>query len=196
MFCISSSDMNEPIKPKDDRPKKMLNFSKEPSIDEIDQPVTFAKKQSRFISNTITVQIPLKTKIQMNAICFNMPSAIAPFTNDHRHSSLSCSYASKQDTIKEVIQIVFKRNSDLILTHSNSTLSMSQSLIFGSKPLHKIIASDEYSSLRKQISLSTKIAVDSSQSFIINFDFSSLKRYKFCYASSKPDFSCRDLRSK
>ncbi len=184
MFCISSSD-NEPIKPKDDRPKKMLNFSKEPSIDEIDQPVTSAKEQSRPISNTTTVQIPLKTKIQMDAICSNMPSAIAPPTNDHKHSSPSCSYAPEQDTIKEAIQIVFKRNPDL--THSNPTLPMSQPLIFGPKPLHKTIAPDEYSSLRKQISLSTKVAVDSSRPFIISFDFSSLKRYKSCYAPSKPD---------
>jgi len=50
-----------------------------------------------------------------------------------------------------------------------------------------LIASDVYFSSRKQISLLTKVAVGSSQPFIISFDFSSLKRYESCYASSKPD---------
>jgi len=185
MFCISSSD-NEPIKPKDDRPKKMLTFSKELSIDELDQPVTSAKEQSRPISNTITVQIPLKTKIQVDAIRSNMPSAIAPPSNGHRRPPPSRSYAPEQDTIKEAIQTVSKWNPDL--THSNPTLPpMSQPLIFGPKPLHRTIAPDVYSSPRKQISLSTKVAVGSSQPSIISSDSSSLKSYESCYAPSKPD---------
>jgi len=187
MFCISSSD-NEPIKPKGprDRPKKMLTFSKEPSIDELDQPVTSAKEQSRPISNTITVQIPLKTKIQVDAIRSNMPSAIAPPTNGHRRPSPSRSYAPKQDAIKEAIQTVSKPNPDL--TQSNPTLPpMSQPLIFGPKSLHRTIAPDVYSSPRKQISLSTKVAVGSSRPSIISSDSSSHKRYESCYAPSKPD---------
>lgn len=187
MSFINSSD-TEPIKPKvpRGRPKKILTFSEELSIDELDQPVTSAKEQSRPISNTITVQIPSKTKIRMDAIRSNMPSAIATPTDDHRRPSPPHSYAPKQNTIKEAIQTVSKPNPDL--TQSNSTLlAMSQPLIFDSKSLNRTIASDVYPSPRNQISLSTKNAVGSARTSTISSDSSVHKRYESCYASSKPD---------
>lgn len=186
MLFISSSD-TEPVNPKGPRgrPKKLLTFAEESSIDELDQPTTF---------NTITVQIPSKTKIKVDAIRSNMPSVISPPAKRSKRPSPTMSPVPKQDTIEETMHRASTPEPDLI--QRNPTLpSKSHPPSFSPKTSHKSLAPGIHPFQRKRTSLPTTAADGSSRPSIISSASSSHESYESCSSPSKPDLQRPEKQS-
>lgn len=184
MLSHTSSDTGS-VRPKGPRgrPKSMVTFAKEPSIDELDQPTAFAEEQRRPI-DTITVQIPVKTKRRVDAIRSKMLSAIAPPANSRLPPSRS--YGYEQGAIGTAKHGAFRADPDF--TQRSPTLPlMSQPLVFDSKSPHRALASNLSSFQGKHISPSTDVADGSSRPSIISSASSSHKSYQSCYSPCEPD---------